>query len=253
MISARIEGLYRYPVKGMTPESLASVALRPGATLPLDRAYAIERRPGKLDAANPRHLPKINFVMLMRDEALAAIRARLGPDDSTLTLSAPDGRSTTASLASTEGRDAVARFIEAVVPHLPREGVQIVSAAGHSFCDVAAKCVHIVNLASVRALERVVGRAVDPLRFRPNIVIDGPEAWSELGWLDRRLTIGGATAEVFARTERCDATNVDPVTAARDMSLPMLLQRTLGHRDFGIYARITSAGDARPGDTLTLV
>ncbi|MDB5549462.1 MAG: molybdenum cofactor sulfurase, partial [Tardiphaga sp.] len=42
MSSATIASIYRYPVKGLTPERLDRVALTPGQTLPADRRYAIE-------------------------------------------------------------------------------------------------------------------------------------------------------------------------------------------------------------------
>ena len=86
-------------------------------------------------------------------------------------------------------------------------------APGHSFSDVAAKCVHIVNLASVREVERIVGRPVDPLRFRANLYLDGAEPWSEFAWLDKEIGVGHARLAVFARTQRCEATNVDPPQA----------------------------------------
>ena len=76
---ARVSSLYRYPVKGLTPEPLQSVTLGPGETLPYDRAWAIENGPGRFDPEQPRHLPKINFLMLMRDERLAT----LGPGSMT--------------------------------------------------------------------------------------------------------------------------------------------------------------------------
>ena len=53
---AEITGLYRYPVKGLTPESLAKVALSPGQTLPADRRYAIENGPSGFDTAAPAWL-----------------------------------------------------------------------------------------------------------------------------------------------------------------------------------------------------
>ena len=65
--------LYRYPVKGLSPERLDRVEVTSGETLPFDRAYAIENGPGRFDAAAPRHLPKVNFLMLMRDERLATL------------------------------------------------------------------------------------------------------------------------------------------------------------------------------------
>jgi uncharacterized protein YcbX len=42
---ARIAAIYRYPVKGLTPEPLPSVTLTAGGTLPADRRYAIENGP----------------------------------------------------------------------------------------------------------------------------------------------------------------------------------------------------------------
>ena len=45
----RVSAIYRYPVKGLTPEKLDGVELKPGETLPFDRAYAIENGPGRFD------------------------------------------------------------------------------------------------------------------------------------------------------------------------------------------------------------
>ena len=57
-----IASLYRYPVKGLTPEPLERASLVAGETLPFDRARAIENGQGRFDPAAPRHLPKINFM-----------------------------------------------------------------------------------------------------------------------------------------------------------------------------------------------
>ena len=38
-----VNGIYRYPVKGLSPEALPSVTLREGQTLPADRRFPIER------------------------------------------------------------------------------------------------------------------------------------------------------------------------------------------------------------------
>jgi len=51
-----IQAIYRYPIKGLTPEPLAA-ALRPGQTVPGDRIYAIENGPSGFDPAAPAHLP----------------------------------------------------------------------------------------------------------------------------------------------------------------------------------------------------
>ena len=85
-LSPQLKGLYRYPIKGLTPERLEQVSLTAGETLPFDRAYAIENGPGRFDPDAPRHLPKVNFLMLMRDERLATLRSQFEDATETLTI-----------------------------------------------------------------------------------------------------------------------------------------------------------------------
>lgn len=252
-ISATVNALYRYPVKGLTPEALQSVALDVGATMPFDRAYAIENGSGTFDPAHPAYLPKIHFLMLMKNEQLAALDCRFEDARRTLRILRDGGEVARGDLESEAGRAAIEDFFTGYIPAASVRGrLRVVSAPGHSFSDVAAKCVHIVNLASVRALAAVMGLPVDARRFRANIIIDGVPAWSELDWVGKTLEAGGTRLEVFKRTERCAATNVDPASGARDMKIPSLLSRTLGHSDFGVYARVTHAGKVARGDGLSL-
>jgi uncharacterized protein len=242
-VTTTLQSIYRYPVKGLTPERLDSATLTLGETLPADRKYAIENGPGRFDPDAPRHLPKITFLMLMRDERLASLRTSFEDTTETLTV-LRDGK-------QVARRQMIEQFFAAYMKDALRGAPRVVSAAGHSFSDVAAKCVHIVNLATVRDLERVAGQPVDPLRFRANLYIDGLPPWAEFGWLDKTVSIGDAKLDVFTRTERCNATNVDPVTAKRDMAIPALLSRTWGHTDVGIYAKISSGGSIATGDVVT--
>ena len=52
----RVSAIYRYPIKGLTPERLDGVTLAPGETLPFDRAYAIENGPGRFDPEARREI-----------------------------------------------------------------------------------------------------------------------------------------------------------------------------------------------------
>lgn len=247
-----ISALYRYPVKGLSPERLERVALEAGATMPFDRAYAIENGPGRFDPDNPRHLPKITYLMLMRDERLATLVTSFDDATETLTIERAGKQVARGQLSTPLGRKLIEQFFAAYMKAELRGPPKVVSAPGHSFSDVALKCLHVVNLASVRDLERVVGRPVDLLRFRANVYIDGVEPWAELNWVGRKLTLGGVRTEVVDRTVRCDATNVDPSTGARDMGLPTLISRTWGHGDFGIYAKIIEGGELALGDAVAV-
>jgi hypothetical protein len=74
MADAAIRSIYRYPVKGLSPEPLRRVTLAAGQTVPCDRFYAIENGPSAFDPAAPRYQPKTRYLMLMRNERLAMRR-----------------------------------------------------------------------------------------------------------------------------------------------------------------------------------
>jgi uncharacterized protein YcbX len=243
----RVSAIYRYPVKGLTPEQLRATELKAGETLPFDRAYAIENGPGRFDPDAPRHLPKITFLMLMRDERLATLRSSFDDATRTLTIARGGKPVVKGALDTPLGRQLIEQFMAAYMKAELRGAPKVVFAPGHSFSDVAARCVHIVNLASVRELERATGRKVDPLRFRANVYIDGLVPWAELDWVNKEIGIGSARLAVFARTTRCAATNVDPETGARDTAIPAALLRTWGHQDFGVYAKVTAGGAIASG------
>lgn len=251
-MSGTLTGIYRYPVKGLSAHQLDRVLLTPGETLPLDRAWAIENGPSRFDAENPRHLPKVAFLMLMRDERLASLDARFEEETSRLVLQRGGRQVASGDLTTRSGRQIVEQFMAAFMGPSLRGPPRIVTAPGHSFTDTPAKWLHVINLASVRDLERIVGRPIDPLRFRPNLIVDGFEPWAEFAWIESEIGIGpAARLSVTARTERCAATNVDPKTGARDMDIPAVLQRKRGHSDFGVYAEVLSGGEIADDDPIT--
>jgi len=127
---------------------------------------------------------------------------------------------------------------------------KVLEADGHSFSDVAAKVVSIINLASVAAIETVVGVPVHPLRFRANLYVAGWPAWYEFSLVGQEIAIGAARLQVTKRIVRCAATNVDPNTGIRDLALPATLMQTFDHADCGIYARVVAPGEIAPGSRI---
>jgi uncharacterized protein YcbX len=250
--AAAIVGLYRYPVKGLTPEPLDSVALSPGGTFPGDRAFAIENGPTGFDPAAPRYLPKARFLMLMRNERLAVLDTRF--DDATTTLSIRrDGRVVAEGrLDTAEGRAAIEAFFDDYEADELRGPARVLHAPGFSFSDVAARVVSLINLESVRDLGERLGAEVHPLRFRGNLYVEGLPAWSELDLVGRRITAGGVVFRAEKRIVRCAATNVNPDTAARDLTIPQSIAALFGHSDCGIYLRVVAGGEMRVGDAVTL-
>jgi uncharacterized protein YcbX len=249
---ARIAGLYRYPVKGLTPEQLSRAELKPGQTLKADRRYAIENGPSGFDPAQPKWLPKPHFLMLMRDEWLAGLRTQFDDASQTLSIRRNGEVAAKGDLGTQEGRAAIENFFTTTFAGQIKGQPKVLESPGHSFSDVARKVVSIINLASVRAIETMVGATVHPLRFRANLYVEGWPAWHEFELLDRTLAIGDVRLKVVKRIVRCAAVNVDPDTAQRDLAIPPALQRRLSHADCGIYAEVMTGGTVGDGDTIAV-
>ncbi len=243
-----VSSLYRYPVKGLSPQKLDIVRVEAGKTLSWDRAFAIENGPGRFDPENPKYLPKVNFLMLMRNERLAALQTDFEEETRTLTIYRDGKKITHGALDTKIGRQMIEQFLASYMRDDLKGRPRIVSSPGHSFSDVSARCLHLVNLASVAELEKVAGFSLDPLRFRANLYFEGAGAWEEKKWIGQKIRVGGATLKIFSETVRCEATNVNPKTALRDASIPPTLLRTFGDMCLGVYANVAEDGEIRPGD-----
>ncbi len=250
----KIRSIYRYPIKGLSPEPLERAALAPGQTIPGDRLYAIENGPSGFDPVKRPYLSKQHFLMLMKNERLAGLRTEFDDKTHTLTITSPSSELIRADLRTAEGRAAIERFFADYCADELRGPPRILHADGHSFSDVARKVVSIINLASVAAVETMVGAPVNPLRFRGNVYVEGWKAWSELDQVGKELAIGrNARLKVVKRIVRCAATNVDPGTGIRDLEIPKALMHHLGHGDCGIYAEVVAGGEIAAGNAIEIV
>ncbi|MBV9014438.1 MAG: MOSC domain-containing protein [Alphaproteobacteria bacterium] len=252
-----IAQMYRYPVKGLSPEPLGRVELTPGRCLPQDRRFAIALPTTRFDPEQPQWLAKTHFIMLMRDEKLAELTTRFDGEADLLTIER-DGRTVLReSLGDAEGRRRVAGFFDEFLAGLVEGPLRVVAAPGHTFADArrrpnasTGQYVSLINLASIDALEQSIGAKVAAVRFRANVYFAGAPAWTELDWLEREIAAGEARLRVVSPITRCAATQVNPVTAARDLDIVGALQRGFGHNLMGVYAEVLEGGDIALGDTL---
>ncbi|MFC7737727.1 MOSC domain-containing protein [Roseomonas sp. GCM10028921] len=255
----RVERLYRYPVKGLSAESLEEVELAEGETFPHDRRFALAQGDAPFDEAEPRFLPKQNFACMMRNGKVVLIRAAYDPRAGTLALAAEGHPPLSAPTGTAEGKAAIGDWLIRYLGDEARHGTnpdgsprppRFTEAPGHAFTDQARKGVSLINLATLDAFEKTIGRRLDPLRFRANIYFSGLPAWAEHGWVGGELLLGGARLSVFKRTVRCPATQVDLRTGERDCDVPRLLREHFGHADLGVHATVIEGGRVAVGDAL---
>ncbi|NNM57349.1 MOSC domain-containing protein [Acidocella sp.] len=250
-----IESLYRYPVKGLPAEPLASAALTPGRCIPWDRAFALAQGDAALNPANPAWVSKTNFMCLLRNASIAQLQTRFDETASQLAITAPNGQNIAANPLTPEGRTALTAFLTAWLGTESRTGPLGQRPAfhyfeSHSFCDHQTQVISLIGLGSLKALEAAAAAPRGKHRFRANIYIEEIAAWAEFSWLGKTLQIGEATLRVHERIGRCAATTVNPCTAIRDANPVRELQKNFGHTDLGVYAEVLTPGVIRPGDTI---
>src|SRR5215510_2825945 len=249
--SPNVNAIYRYPVKGLSPEPLGNTPLTPCGTVPGDRLYAIENGPSGFDPQAPRHQPKTRYLMLMRNERLATLRSRFDHASHTLSIDSDGRTAARGDLRTREGRQGIESFFAQFCADELRGPPSVLHAPGHSFSDVARKVVSIINLASVAALETAIGAPVNPLRFRGNVYVEGWPAWREFDLVGKEIAIGkSARIKIVKRIVRCAATNVDPDTGTRDLAVPETLLHSFGHADCGVYGEVIEAGEIAVGNEL---
>lgn len=253
-MTIQIADIFRYPVKGMGPDRLDSVALTKGEGLPFDRHWAVVHAASSVDPAAPTWARKHNFLCLAKDEKLAQLDIAFDAEDQVLTVFRKGKQISRARLDDFMGRTLLQTFLSGFMPTGPRGNPKVVEApAGIAFTDMQEAKVSLINLASVKDIERVTREPIDPMRFRGNLYLDGLDAWKEFDWVGKKVQIGGCVLEILMRIDRCAATNVNPDTGEIDMNIPLSLRKGFGHLDCGVHARVVEGGTINQGDTVTLV
>ncbi|MBZ0124200.1 MAG: MOSC domain-containing protein [Roseovarius sp.] len=241
---ARVAALWRHPVKSHGRESLKSVTLAAGQTMPWDRRWAVAHEAARTDGR--AWAPCANFSRGAKAAALMAISARSDTAAGTVTLSHPDRPDLTFDPDREE-----AAFLDWVRPLMPENRAQsarMMRVEGRGMTDTEFPSLSLVNLASGEDLGRRMGQALSPLRWRANIHLEGLEPWAERGWIGRRLRAGEAELVVREHIGRCLATAANPETGARDADTLGALAAEFGHTEFGIYAEVTRTGTLAVGD-----
>ncbi|MGM0584370.1 MAG: MOSC domain-containing protein [Pseudomonadota bacterium] len=247
----RLSAIRRHPVKALGGESLDRVRLAPAQTLPGDRAWALAHERSDFDFDAPAWTRCTAFLRGARIPALMAVESEAAPGGS-IRFTHPERPELLADPATPEGEAALIAWVEALVPAgLPRP-VRLASAPGRGMTDQRALWLSVLSDASLKALSDRLGIAPDRRRFRGNLWVEGLEPWAEFDWPGREIRIGAARLRLTERIGRCSATLADPETGRRDADVLGVLERELGHADFGVFAEVVEGGEIAPGDPVEL-
>jgi len=260
-----VSALYRYPVKGLTPERREQLVVQDDGRIEGDRVLAFRFADAvtPVDEGGFEAWPKSRGLALMDFPSLARVSATFDPDTGRLSLHA-EGRLLADAALDEKGRGQLAEAITAFVartpeaPTLQRDGVLPLRLIGDGrtsrFQDRARGFVSLHGAASVAAVDAVVPAPVDDRRFRSNIVVSGTVPWAELGWRGR-VRIGDVAFEVQRPIGRCAAIMANPDTGERDARLLGVLTRQFDQDEATLGILLLPAGDGgviREGDEVRI-
>lgn len=247
-----IKNIYRYPIKGLSAEPLAETQLNLGNGIPHDRRFAVAPGSTQLDSTAGNWMAKSFFLMLARNPKLAQLETRYDDATEILTVLRRGKQVTRGKLTDPIGRSLIEDFFAAFMGDEARGRPKIFEATGQdTLTDQSTPLISLINLASVRDIERVTNCPLNPIRFRGNIYFESDSPWLESKWLGQALHIGKARLKIVAPVGRCVATHVNPGTAERDVNILKALQSGFGHTNCGVFAEVTHAGRIHTGDKIT--
>ena len=208
-----VKEIWRYPVKSLAGERLASAALT-SAGVPGDRIVRVRGPEGVRTSRRQYRLlglrgtlgtdcqPCVDGFPWTSPEALQLVRAAAGDD------------------AWLEAVDGAERFD--VLPLL------------------------VATDGAVSAFGR------DVRRLRPNLLVGGVRGMDETTWAGRKLHIGDATILLDSLRTRCPMTTVDPDSLDRDPEVLTDIGRRFGGR-LALNASVAQPGTVHVGDAVELV
>jgi uncharacterized protein YcbX len=261
---SRVVALYRYPVKGFTPEVCDSLNVLPEGRVAGDRV--LNFRFANAPVADDQWCRKYEGVVLANTPGLARLSTRFDIERMRLRLALGE------VVLADEALDAAgrARLVDALTNyvlaleenpltnHPERLPLELVGdGATPRYQDNEAGQVTLHSRESLAATAVALhDPGLSELRFRSNIAIEGVEAWQEQEWLTHRLRIGGVELDVVKPKVRCLATHANPATGERDLKVMQTLVSAFGQQQptFGIGMLTHGAGGKiLVGDSVKIV
>jgi len=262
IVMAKVAALYRYPVKGFTPQPVERIAVLPGGRVAGDRVLNFRFADAPVeDAAWCR---KYHGVVLANTPGLSRLDVRFDERAQRLTISLG-----THVLADDSLHDAGRqRLVEALTDYVlsldenPLKGhperlpLKLVGdGTTPRYQDNAAGQVTLHSRATLASAGVALGDPnLNELRFRHNIAIEAVAAWQEQSWVGRTLRVGNVAFETIVPKVRCLATHANPLTGERDLQVMQTLVTGFAQKEptFGVGMLSEAGGEIRLGDAVVL-
>ena len=229
-----IRQIWRFPVKSMAGERLRAAAFDANGLVG-DRRFAFA------STAAPRGKPLLSSAERTR---MLGYTARLNP---TPEVHTPGGQRFALPSPSLDAE------LQSQIA-IPGAQLTLLPSPTRPLTDV--RPVALVSTATLAGIAKELGRAIDPQRFRSNLLIalTDPVPFAEdtlAGAVIHLGTCNGPRLRLLERIPRCRMISLDPTTVEPDPALLPHLARFHAGR-LGIYAAVERPGSFQEGDLISL-
>lgn len=257
---ARVAALYRYPIKGFTPEPCDALTVLEEGRIAGDRVLGI--RFADTAGLKDEWCKKQAFLSLMNTSGLARLAIKFDPQNMHLTMNL-GGKPMIETCLDQTGRQRIVEIITQYVLDLPENPLQkhperlplnlVGDGLTPRYQDSSAGRVTLHGRESLRAVAGILGaHDLDERRFRSNIAVDGLIPWEEHAWIGKSVCIGEVRFRGYAAKERCLATHANPKTGERDLPVLKALLNSYDTKKpvFAISLMPENSGIIRVGDSV---
>jgi uncharacterized protein len=259
-----VVALYRYPVKGFTPEACEILTVLNEGRIAGDRVLGI--RFANSAALDDAWSKKHEFVALVNTPGLARLKLHFDHEALRLNIILEDTVLVDETLDA-NGRKRIASAIENYALHLDenplsaypdRLPLRVVGDGITSrYQDNEGGMITLHSRESLAAVAAATGETeLSELRFRSNIAIEGLDAWEEQSWVGRKIRIGQVIFDAVTPKGRCLATHANPDSGERDLPILKTLIRAF-NQEKPVFAigMVTSGagGQIHLGDKVSLL
>jgi uncharacterized protein YcbX len=258
----KVNALYRYPVKGFTPQAVDRLTVLPGGRVAGDRV--LHFRFADAPVADAQWCRKYHGVVLANTPGLARLQLDFDAQAHLLKITHLNQVLAYESLDDA-GRQRLVDTITGYVQSLDENPLKgepsrlplklVGDGTTPRYQDNEAGQVTLHSRESLAAAATALGDAhLDEQRFRHNIVIDGVAAWEEQAWCGGRVRVGAVVFETVVPKVRCLATHANPRTGERDLQVMPILKLAFQQEQptFGVGMLSRDGGEIRVGDEVTL-
>ena len=254
MKNAIIKKLYFSPVKSLSFSKKEKLKIKKNIGIKNDRIFAFTRIISENEANSYEKNPNkrnLNFFLTLKNSPfLNKYNFEYGEDH--LSFLCEKNLIKKISLKNNKNLKIISNEIKKCEPSI-NYSLHLIKNFYFPFFDTMPKnSISLINMNSIKDLEKKINHKIDHERFRGNIYIENVDPWNEFKWINKTISVNNCLFKVLKKIPRCSATNLMLNSDKVDINIPKKLRQIFGHIDLGVYLKPLTDGMININDKIKL-